>query len=207
MTDYQIDLDEIIPPGSSWIETIRNQQILRITDLHGQQGVDFLCYNADNVSERYHAPNTIKANGNIYLSEGTTLYSDYANPLMKIISDSTFGQHDTLAGCCSSWSNQMLYGVADVPGCRENFLDALEDYNMGWKDIVPNINFFCSVPIHKNGNMAESVFVAGSSVAGDFVELIAQMNVLSVISNCPQVNNPCNNSNPTDIQVQILSLA
>ncbi len=175
---------------------------MRITDVQGQQGVDFLCYDADNTQERYHAPNTIKAAQNIHINKGTILYSDYANPLMTVVDDTT-GGHDTIAGCCSSWSNEMLYGVANVPGCRENFLAALSKHGMGWTDIVPNINFFCSVPVHENGNMEHTVFVNGPSVAGDYVELRAETDVLVIVSNCPQLNNPCNRGNPTAIQIEV----
>ena len=97
----------------------------------------------------------------------------------------------------------MLYGVPNVPGCRENFLSALARHDLGWQDIVPNINFFCSVPVYEDGHTEDSVFVNGRSVAGDYVELRAETDVLAIISNCPQVNNPCNSGNPTEIRVQV----
>ena len=198
----KVVLDELIQSGKYWDKLLEQGQILRITDVQGQQGVDFLCYNAQDPQERYHAPNTLKAAQNIHISQGTILYSDYANPLMTVVADTT-GGHDTIAGCCSAWSNKMLYGVDEVPGCRENFLSALAKYGLGWRDIVPNINFFCSVPVHEDGSTENSVFVEGGSVAGDYVELRAEMTVLAVISNCPQVNNPCNSGNPTEIGVRI----
>ena len=198
-------IKEIISPGCGWDAVVNGGETLRIVDIHGQQGVDFICYNWENPKERYHAPNTIKAARNVFIEEGSILYSDYARPMMTVTADSTVNGHDTIAGCCSSWSNEMLYGVTDVPGCRENFLNVLSKYELGWRDIVPNINFFCNVPIYENGNTAQSVFVNGASVAGDYVELRAQMDyVLVVISNCPQVNNPCNNGTPSDILVEVL---
>ena len=192
-------IDEIIPAGKPWSGIVEQGQYLSIVDLEGQQGVDFLCYNADNPEERYHAPNTLKAIETLKLTAGHTLYSDIARPLFKITHDSCNG-HDTIAGCCSAPSNEMLYGVKNVPGCRENFLSALAEHGLGRKDIVPNINFFCDVPVNDN-RMAANVFVPGASKPGDYVSLQAQMRVLAVISNCPQVNNPCNSGNPTDIRV------
>lgn len=198
--------DQIVPPGKGWNAILQPHETLKIIDLEGQQGVDFLCYNADNPSERYHAPNTIKAAQKIHIAQGSVLYSDYANPLMTVVADTTVGGHDTIAGCCSSWSNEMLYGVSQTPGCRENFLTALAEHNLGWRDIVPNINFFCSVPVYPNGSMEQSVFIPGSSVAGDSIELRAETKVLAIISNCPQVNNPCNSGQPTPIRVQVFSM-
>ena len=192
-------IDEIIPAGKPWSGIVEQGQYLSIIDLEGQQGVDFLCYNADNPEERYHAPNTLKAIETLKLTAGHTLYSDIARPLFKITHDSCNG-HDTIAGCCSAPSNKMLYGVENVPGCRENFLSALAEHGLGRKDIVPNINFFCDVPVNDN-RMAANVFVPGASKPGDYVSLQAQMKVLAVISNCPQLNNPCNSGKPTDIRV------
>jgi urea carboxylase-associated protein 1 len=192
--------DDTVLPGEPWSGTVARGSHLRIVDVAGRQGVDFLCYNAENTDERYNAPNTVKAATAITLETGRVLYSDFARPLMTIVAD-TCGGHDTIGGCCSAWSNKMLYGVEDVPGCRENFLKALGQHGLGWRDIVPNINFFCSVPVHAEGRLAESVFVEGRSKAGDYVDLRAEMPVLAVISNCPQVNNPCNDGAPTPIRV------
>jgi len=194
--------DDQVAPGEPWSGTVAAGARLRIVDLAGRQGVDFLCYNGADPEERYNAPNTIKAATSLRLGAGTLLYSDKARPLMTIVAD-TCGGHDTIGGCCSAWSNEMLYGVAGVPGCRENFMKALAAHDMGWRDIVPNINFFCSVPVLPEGALAPTVFVEGRSRAGDYVELRAERTVLAVISNCPQVNNPCNDGAPTPIRVVV----
>jgi len=194
--------DQVIDPGRPWARVLQRGQRLRIVDLHGKQGVDFLCYNAHHPAERYHAPNTLKASLTLKLTKGHILYSDDARPMFTIVKD-TCGGHDTIGGCCSAASNQMLYGVRDKAGCRENFLEALSDFGLGRRDIVPNVNFFCEVPVMKDRGLASSVFVQGKSRPGDYVELEAQMDVLAVISNCPQVCNPCNDGEPTAIKVMV----
>ena len=194
--------DQIIPAGGSWSGVVPRGHFLTIIDLEGQQGVDFLCYNADQPAERYHAPNTLKAIQTLKLTSGHTLYSDVARPMFTITHDSLDG-HDTIGGCCSAPSNAMLYGVTGVPGCRENFLRELKKHGLGRKDIVPNINFFCDVPVNNN-QVAPEVFVPSKSGPGDYVTLQAKMNALAVISNCPQVNNPCNNGKPSAIRVIVV---
>jgi len=190
---------EIIPARAHWSAIIRKGQHLRIVDREGKQAVDFLCYNANDRDERYNAPNTIKAAGTISLTTGHVIYSDQASPLFTIVAD-TYGSHDTIGGACSAPSNKMLYGVDGCPGCRENFLRALADHGMGRRDIVPNINFFMRVPVAGEG---ETAIARGDSEPGSYVELRAEMDVLAVVSNCPQVNNPCNDFNPTSIQITI----
>jgi len=192
-------VDTVVPAREPWSGLIKRGQRLRIIDLEGRQAVDFLCYNAADREERYNAPNTIKAAGTISLTKGHRLYSDLARPIFTIIDDS-YGSHDTIGGCCSAPSNLLLHGVKDSPGCRENFLKALASHGMGRRDIVPNVNFFMRVPVERGGGAA---IARGDSAPGSYVELRAEMDALAVISNCPQINNPCNDYNPTPIRVII----
>lgn len=191
-------LDEVVPARAPWSGTVMANQFLRIVDLEGSQAVDFLCYNANDREERYSAPNTIKAAGTLSLTRGHTLYSDLANGIFAIVED-THGSHDTIGGCCSAPSNLMLYGVRDCPGCRENFLAGLSRFGMGRRDIVPNVNFFMGFA----GVDSDTAVACGNSSPGSYVELQALMDALVVISNCPQMNNPANNYNPTAIRITV----
>jgi hypothetical protein len=195
--------EEIVPAGKPWSAIVRRGQHLRIIDLEGEQGVDFLCYAAANPEERYHAANTLKKSKTLRLTTGHALYSDVARPLMTIVDD-TCGVHDTIGGCCSAPSNEMLYGAENAPGCRENFLAELAKYGLGRRDIVANLNFFCSVPVYEGGKLEPLTFAASPSKPGNYIYLRAETDVIAVLSNCPQVNNPCNSGRPTPIKVVII---
>ncbi|HEY0182051.1 MAG TPA: DUF1989 domain-containing protein, partial [Rhodopila sp.] len=114
--------------------------------------------------------------------------------------EDTCGRHDTIGGCCSRESNRLRYGVEDGPNCRDNFLRGLAHFGLGRKDVVTNLNFFMSVPVRPDGSMA---IVEGHSKPGDTVALLAEMDVLVALSNCPQINNPANNFNPTPIRLVV----
>src|SRR5688572_23219987 len=146
MSVSRVLFDAVVAAGAPWSGVVRRGQVLQIVDLEGQQGVDFLCYAAENPEERYHAANTIKKAATLRLTKGHVLYSDIARPMMTIVEDSC-GWNDTVAGCCSVASNQMLYGAKSNAGCRENFLKELQRHNLGRRDIVANLNFFCKVPV------------------------------------------------------------
>jgi uncharacterized protein len=197
MQQQRVILDHIVPAKMPWSGFLKKGQHLKIIDREGRQAVDFLCYNAHDTNERYFAPNTIKKAGTIFLTKGHVLYSDQAQPLLTIVED-TYGAHDTIGGACSGASNFMLYGVKDCPGCRENFLKALAEHGLGRRDVVPNVNFFMKVPVDEKGSAA---IARADSLPGTYVTLRAEMDVLAVISNCPQINNPCNDYNPTPIEV------
>jgi len=189
--------DTTIPAGEPWARVLQPGELLRIVDLQGKQAVDFLCYNAKDSAERYNAADTMKYAKTIFLTTGHGLYSDMGRRLFTIVAD-TCGRHDTIGGCCSAESNEFRYGVKDTPSCRANFLRALAPFGLGKKDVVANVNFFMNVPVEPDGTMG---IVDGRSKAGDYVELRAEMEVLAVISNCPQTHNPCNGFNPTPIRV------
>ena len=189
--------DRVLPPGEGWCRALEVGQVLRIVDLEGKQAVDFLCYDADDTTDRYNAADTMKYAGTIYLTTGHGLYSTKAKRLFTVVAD-TVGGHDTIGGCCSEASNRHRYGVPNTPNCYDNFLRALGPYGMGAKDIVANINFFMNVPVAPGGGMA---IAEGKSKPGDYVELRADHRALAVVSNCPQTRNPCNGFNPTPIRL------
>ena len=197
------EYSQIIPAGESWLHPVGIGQTLRIVDLEGNQAVDTLFYDASNTADRYDFQNTIRAQNNIYLTTGTRLMSSNNNVLMTITAD-TCGRHDTLGGACSTESNQVRYALekSSMHACRQSFLAALvtSDYGLEKRDIANNINFFMNVPVTPDGGLT---FEDGISEAGKYVEMRAERDVLCLISNCPQLNNPCNAYNPTPVQVLI----
>ena len=176
---------------------LSSNSVIRIVDLHGQQAVDFLCYDAKDMLDAYNAANTIKLNKNIYLSKGSVLYSNRARPLMKIIDD-TVGYHDTIAGCCSASMNRLRYNIDNSPNCRDTFIGALATVGGSERDIPANVNFFMYVPVTASGSVE---IAEGLSKAGDYVDLRCETDVLIVLSNCAQEHNPCAGEHPTPIQI------
>ncbi len=191
----------LIPAEKPWSGLVRKGQTIRIIDSEGQQAVDTLFYKADDFSERYSGQDTLRVNGNAYVGLGTKIVSNEGNVMLTVTADSC-GRHDTSAGACSCESNTVRFGhdTKYLHACRDNFVLEVTRHGMSKRDIVPNINFFMNVPIEPSGQMT---IVDGLSAPGDHVELVAEMDVLCVISNCPQVNNPCNGFNPTPIRVVI----
>jgi urea carboxylase-associated protein 1 len=206
----QIDravINEICAAGEPWSGLVKKGQTFRILDLEGNQAVDTLFYNANNTEERYSATDTIQRQGQIYLTTGSVLYSSEGNPMLTIIAD-TCGRHDTLGGACAAESNTVRYDLAKRPmhSCRDNFMHAINhsahvcDREITKRDISANINFFMNVPVTEEGGLS---FADGISGSGKYVEMRAEMDVLVLISNCPQLNNPCNAYNPTPIQLLV----
>jgi urea carboxylase-associated protein 1 len=191
--------NEVIAARAGWSRELTRGQVLRLVDLEGRQAVDFLCYSAADPQDRYAAADTMKINGNIFIGKGTVIYSVNCNPMFTVTED-TCGFHDTIGGCCSSALNRRRYGKPDDPSCRQNFLEQLARYGMGARDMVANLNFFMYVPVGPDGAMDMG---PSRSKPGDYVDLRAEMDVLAVISNCPQINNPVNDFKPTPVRAII----
>ncbi len=196
-------LNEIIPAGEPWMGVVCRGQTFRIVDLEGNQAVDTLFFNASNSEERYSAVDTVRSQGRLYLTTGTQLLSNDGNVMFTITAD-TCGRHDTLGGACSAESNTVRYAHDKryMHSCRDNFLLALARSGIGLtkRDLPANINFFMNVPVTPAGKLT---FADGVSAAGRYVEMRAEMDLIVLISNCPQLNNPCNAYNPTPVRVMV----
>lgn len=192
----------VIAAGEPFLCEVKAGQTVRLLDLEGNQAVDTLFFSAQRVRERFDPQRTLRKQNGIYLTAGTVLWSNLGNPMLTITAD-TCGRHDTLGGACAQESNTVRYAldVRYMHSCRDNFLRAaLHDGRIEKRDLGANINFFMNVPVTPEGGLT---FADGISAAGKYVELKAHMDVLMLISNCPQLNNPCNAYNPTPAQVLI----
>lgn len=194
---------EVIPAGKGWIHKVLAGQTLRIVDLEGNQAADTFFFNADDLKERYSAQDTIREQGGIYLTTGTRLVSNLNRPMLTITAD-TCGRHDTIGGACAAESNMVRYALEKrfMHNCRDTFLlqMALSGLPLTKRDLAHNINFFMNVPVTPEGGLK---FDDGVSDPGKYVEMRADMNIWCLISNCPQLNNPCNAYNPTPIEAVV----
>lgn len=195
---------EVVGAGDYWLKKVKNGQTFRILDLEGNQAADTLFFNANDPSERYSAVDTLREQGNVYLTAGSKLLSTECNEMLEIVAD-TCGRHDTLGGACATESNTVRYSLEKkcMHACRDSWMLAVAEnpeFGLTKRDITHNINFFMNVPITPEGGLT---FADGISAPGKYVELTAKMDVLVLISNCPQLNNPCNAYNPTPIEILI----
>ena len=199
--------DEVVAACAPWSAILRTGQSLQIIDLHGNQAVDTLFYAVDgdrvDPTGRYSAQVTVAAQGNIFLTTGSVLRAADGRPLVSIVADEV-GNHDTIAGACSKESNTLRYGHHTVHqhACAENFLAEAAKWGMGKRDIVSNVNFFMNVPVEADGTLG---IVDGLSAPGKSLTLRAESDTLVLVSNCPQINNPCNGFNPTPVRMVITS--
>lgn len=196
-------LDVVVEAGDPFVHEIRKGQTVRIVDTEGNQSADVLFFNAHDYSDRYSSQDTIREQNNIYLTTGTKLLSTDGNVLLTVVAD-TCGRHDTLGGACATESNMVRYAIEKrhMHACRQSFVRGIQQWKHGLekRDLASNINFFMNVPVSPEGELH---FADGVSGIGKYVELRAEMDVLMLISNCPQLNNPCNAFNPTSLQVLI----
>jgi uncharacterized protein len=192
-------IDHVVAACAPWSAVVPADSTLQIVDLEGNQAVDFLLYNAHDTVERYSAPDTIVAQGNVFLTAGSVLRSNLGKPLMTVVDDQV-GRHDTIGGACSKESNTLRYGhhTKHQHACVENFLAEGAKWGLGKRDLVSNINWYMNVPVEEDGTLG---IVDGISAPGLSLTLRADVDTLVLVSNCPQINNPCNGFDPTPIRM------
>jgi urea carboxylase-associated protein 1 len=193
--------DEVVPPRSPWSGVVPAGGSLHIVDLFGNQAVDCLFYLASDPSERYSAPDTVARQGSIFLTTGSELRSNLGRSLLTVVADEV-GRHDTLGGACSKEANTLRYGhhTKAQHACVENFLVEGARWGLGKRDLVSNINWYMNVPVEEDGTLG---IVDGLSAPGRSLTLDAHVDVLTLISNCPQINNPCNGFSPTAVRIVV----
>ncbi|MGW0664962.1 urea amidolyase associated protein UAAP2 [Streptodolium elevatio] len=200
-TDTAVLLDTTVAAGDGWTGEIPAGGRLRIVDLCGNQAVDTLFFDAHEYTNRYSAVDTVREQGAVYLTTGSVLMSTGLDPLATIVDD-TCGRHDTLGGACAQESNVVRYGehTRHQHACRTTFVRQAMAWGRGLdkRDITHNVNFFMNVPLTPDGGLT---FEDGVSAPGKYVELRAERDILVVVSNCPQLNNPCNGYDPTPVRL------
>jgi urea carboxylase-associated protein 1 len=194
----------VVLSGEYWLHALREGETLRIVDVGGNQAADTLFFAAADPGERYSAVDTIREQGSLYLGTGSRLLSNEGRVMLEICAD-TVGRHDTLGGACAGESNSVRYALDKkcMHSCRDNFLLAVAEnpqHGLTKRDITHNINFFMNVPVTQDGGLT---FEDGVSGPGQYVEMRAAMDVLVLISVCPQLNNPCNGYDPTPLEMII----
>ena len=202
LVEGSVVLDETVAPNAPWSAVVRQGHVLTIVDVGGNQSADCLLYSADDPEERYSVPDTLSWQGNAYVRTSTVLRSNEGRPLMTVVANE-IDRQDTIGGACSKESNTLRYGhhVMFHHGCRENFLSEGAKHGLGLRDLVSNLNWFMNVPVEADGALG---IVDGMSAPGKRVAVRADVDVLVLVSNCPQMNNPCNDFNPTPLRMIVV---
>ncbi|MEH3053385.1 MAG: DUF1989 domain-containing protein [Patulibacter minatonensis] len=199
-----VRLDEVIESGDGWLRRVEAGEVLRIVDLEGNQAADTVFFCGDRPGEvRYSWTATVAGQRNPYLTTGSVIHATEGGPFATITAD-TVGKHDTVGGACARESNVVRYGehTRYQHACRETFVRELveSDLPIGKRDLTANINFFMHVPLDGDGGLD---FADGLSGPGQYFELTFHRPTWVLISNCPQINNPCNAFDPTPIRAQV----
>jgi uncharacterized protein YcgI (DUF1989 family) len=187
-----------IPARHGAALTMARGQVLRVVDVEGQQVGDLVCFNRDDLTERYSPQNTILFNRTIYPKVGAALVSDRGRPMMRLLSD-TVGVHDLVCGSCSEeYYRNRLEHREPHRSCRGNLAEAMVPWGVGMEDIPFSFNVFMQWPVQPDGTVRP---MAAPSGPGDYVDLQAEMDLVVANSACPSDITPTNAHRPTPMRL------
>ncbi|CAI6083210.1 hypothetical protein COHCIP112018_03913 [Cohnella sp. JJ-181] len=181
--------DTVIGRGEKWSGRIGRGKLLRFTALEAGANVSLMLFHADDLTERYNMPDTLKAQYTAHLTAGHTLMSDNGRVLASIVHDE-LGWHDPIGGYTTRALTDERYGRTTYQDLRndwlrsgqENFAVELTRHGLGLRDMMPVVNLFSKVYCDDDGAMRH---VPEHCPAGASVTLRTEMDVILLLSNTP----------------------
>lgn len=192
------DFHQILKASRGTAIKLCKGEAIRIINLHGSQVVDTWAVNLNDASECSALEHTRSINSNIFFDKGMTLVSSLRRPMLTLIEDSSPGRHDTQLCPCNGAIYQELGCTEYHRSCTDNFHEALAEQGLHCSYTPASLNLFMNVPVAEDGSVQR---VPPRSAAGDSVTLRADMDVMVVLSACPQDITPINGADrqPSDI--------
>ena len=153
-----------IPGGEARSFHIKTGELLKVTDVAGQQVADFIAISLHQKDEYLSTAHTRTMNGRLTVMKGDLLYSNYRQPLLEMVED-TVGVHDTLYPCCDPMRYQLDFGVENHRNCRDNFALALKDITWTTASFQTHLIYFKillymqteHLPIHPSLNQTQEI--------------------------------------------------
>ena len=186
-----------LPRNTGFVTDVKAGQSVRI---RAQSIIDFVCFNRENLRERFDQARTKANQRKVFISTGDLLVSKLNNTMMTITED-TFkeGTHDLQEGMCSRKRHELAakrgiweqtYGrpVSEMPthGCTENLGNVLAPYGIAPEDIPSPFNIFQHMIIHQDTGELEHSHIRPKPPGAELT-LRAEMDLLIALSVCPDV--------------------
>ncbi|WP_141505761.1 DUF1989 domain-containing protein [Paenibacillus luteus] len=179
---------------------LKQGEVVRVTDVEGEQVADFVAYQAGDFTERLDPGVTMDALHTMNIQPNDVLYSNKYRPMLTIIRD-TVGRHDFINSACRPEMYEVLYNKKNHASCYQNINEALQPFQIPVPDQHYPFNLFMNTVIQASGKISVE---RPHSKPGDYIELRAEMDLIIAISACPCEESVCNGYKCTDIEAEII---
>src|SRR4051812_17847277 len=180
----EADAEPVIIPARRGIAIpVSRGQSLKVINVHGSQVLDTWAFAAENVYEYMSMEHTRAINNRLVPRIGERYVSATFLPMFTVLEDTSPGVHDTLMCCCSAKSYERLNHRGYHDNCRDNFQAALSAAGKTLPFVPGPLNLFMNFPISREGTISRDPPV---SRPGDYILFKAEMDLLVVMSACPQ---------------------
>jgi uncharacterized protein len=180
--------------------TVSKGDLIRITDLEGQQPVDFWAFNRADIYEHLSCEHTKPSIEKLFPRAGDSAYTTHRRPIVTLLQDHSPGQHDMQYAACDKWRYLELGASEDHASCQSNLHAALKTLGLSLPYTPQPWNLFTNFFINPDGTFTVK---APATRAGDYLVVRVDMDAYVVVSACPQDMNDTCGGRPSDVRVEV----
>jgi uncharacterized protein len=193
---------DIVPARHGRAIRLSRGQTVKIVSVHGTQVLDLWAFHAGDMTECMSMEHSRSKNSKITLSVGDSYVSDRRRPMLTVLEDTSPGVHDTLLCACNSYIYQEAGCREYHRSCSDNLHEALSEIGLKFPFTPGPLNVFMNIPVNEDRTISR---LPPSTRPGDYLKLKAEMELIVVISACPQdisvINGP--DRTPRDVHFAV----
>jgi len=196
-----------IPARHGRAVVVEKGQILRIHQIAGGQVGDCVFYNANDHREWFHVGQSWATN--VICGTGTSKSFRYfyskpprENVMLTVLADTYTNHWGNMGGRCSARLYERRDSLNEHRSCQENLTEALEPYGLSGDEVMDVFNVFMNVELDTEGGFRILPTSVGKD---DYIDLLAEMDVLAAVSACPADTSPTNGGKSAPLGIKIMA--
>ena len=192
----------VVPASHARAVPVAAGQRVEVVNTFGTQVVDTWAFERDDPSEYMSMAHTRSVNSRGWPQPGEAFVSTRRRPMLRLVEDTSPGPHDTLLCACNREIYAELGHVGYHRNCEDNLHEALNALGISVPLTPEPLNLFMNVVLAPDLSVLRA---SPTSRPGDFIALRAEMDLILVLSACPQDITIINSEDrtPRDVTVRM----
>jgi uncharacterized protein YcgI (DUF1989 family) len=175
-------------------------QTIRIINTHGTQVCDMWAFKADSMNEFLSMEHLRAWIDRVNPRPGDAMVTNHRRPILTFKTDTSVGVHDTLIAPCDIHRYRTLGVEGYHDSCADNLRLAVKAIGLRTREVPGSLNLWMNIPFNGEGAIQ---WLPTVSKPGDYVEFVAEMDCVVVMSSCPQDIIAINSNQPMPVHFSV----